>query len=75
MERRHPRLNTHLCRTQVEALIADKDQWARVKDVLQTQGNLRLDFSCISLLEQADLVSSSDLAFEYIMAVSDFGFR
>jgi len=28
----------------------------------------------VSLLEQADLDASSDLAFDYIMAVSDFGF-
>jgi len=58
----------------VKALIADTDKWARVKDVMQTQACLKLEQSIISLLETADLDASDDLAFDYIMAVTDFGF-
>eukprot|EP00960_Hanusia_phi_P057785 763663-Hanusia_phi.AAC.3 len=73
---------------QVMALVRDKDKWSRVKDVLQvkvprtmrgvmgvrqTQGNLRLDYSVLWLLEKADLEASSQLAFDYVMTITDFG--
>jgi hypothetical protein len=66
---------TLMDRREVQALVANRDQWARVKDVLQAQGNLRLEYSVVWLLEQADLEASSDLALEYVMAVTDFADR
>ena len=72
-------------------LVRDKDKWSRVKDVLQaaagsfltetltrmrqTQGNLRLDYSLLWLLEKADIEASSQLAFDYVMTMTDFGAR
>ncbi len=38
------------------------------------QASLNLDQSLVSLLERADLDASDDLAFEYMMSISDFAF-
>ncbi len=38
------------------------------------QASLNLDQSIVSLLERADLDASDDLAFDYIMSITDFAF-
>ena len=59
--------------SQVQALISRREEWCRVKDVLQTQGSLTLEQSLVSLLEEADLRASGQLAFDFVMATSEYG--
>ena len=42
---------TAMSQDEVRELIGRREEWLRVKDVLQTQGSLKLDDSIVSLLE------------------------
>jgi len=58
---------------EMKGLISRREEWCRVKDVLQTQGSLRLDQSVVSLLEECDLETSDPLAYDFVMSMTEYG--